>query len=330
MLTLGWVFSGVVKIDQNRRGIYERFGRPITVLGPGLHIVLPRPFGQVRLTEFGTIRSLVLTDNADAAKAAVDTATAEGDPPDSANRLWDNSPEDATCLVARTAEGGGGFEMLTVNLRILYRVRQSDQGAMDALYNVSSPDALLRSLAHRELVRFFASETLEGVMATRRDTMADIMARHVQQELDRHKAGIEIVAVVVDSIQPPAAAAQSWRAVQAAEVKAQMSVAEERARAMGTAALARRDAYTQQASALAQAASIRMEAQANATRMIGDDRSWQTGGRAFLLERYLGGLKAALDGTAMAVLDSRLPNSFLDLRDGAPVSSPSVDDVMAK
>lgn len=315
MILLAWSFSGVVKIGQNQRGVYEFFGAPRAVLGPGLHLIPPRPFGYVRLTEFGTIRSTVIADTPDATKIVADTSTAESEAPDSANRLWENSPDDASYLVARSNDSRAGFEALTVNLRILYRVRLSDQGAMDALYNVSSPDDLLRSLARHDLVTFFASETLDGVMATRRDKMAEIISMKLQQDLDRRQSGIEVVAVLIDSVQPPAAAAKSWRAVQAAEVRARMSIAEERTRAAGTAALARRDAYTAQSSSLAEAETIRNAARADAARMTGDDRAWQTGGRAFVFEYYLAALKTSLRDAAVTVVDSRIPRSLLDLRE---------------
>ncbi|WP_367161224.1 SPFH domain-containing protein (plasmid) [Kozakia baliensis] len=327
---LAWIFSGVVKIDQNQRGVYEIFGVPQTVLGPGLHILLPRPFAHVRLTEFGTILSTVISDNTDITKVVADSSTAEGEPPDTANRLWDNSPEDASYLVARNADGHASFEVLTVNLRILYRVRLSDRGAMDALYNVAHPDVLLRSLARHDLLVFFASETLDGVMATRRDRIAGVISAQLQHDLDQRRSGIEIVAVVIDSIQPPAAAARSWRAVQAAEIKAQMNVAEERARAAATTALAQRDAYTQRSAAQAQSEAIQKMAQADAIRMSGDDRCWRAGGSAFLLERYLAILQNNLNKAAITVVDSRIPRSLLDLRDISPASLLSTDTAPPK
>ncbi|MCH4092012.1 SPFH domain-containing protein [Acetobacter sp.] len=328
MVLLVWSFSGVVKIGQNQRGVYEFFGAPRAVLSPGLHLIAPRPFGYVRLTEFGTIRSIIIADTSDAAKTVTDSSTAEGEAPDSANHLWENSPDDASYLVARSNDGRAGFEILTVNLRILYRVRLSDQGVMDALYNVSSPDDLLRSLARHDLVTFFASETLDGVMATRRDKIAEIISMKLQQALDSRHSGIEVVAVLIDSVQPPAAAAKSWRAVQAAEVRARMSIAEERTRAAGTAALARRDAYTAQSFSLAEAETIRNTARADAARMTGDDKAWQAGGRAFLFEYYLAALKTNLRDAAITVVDSHIPRSLLDLRETQSGQLPP-DDRMA-
>ncbi|AQS85987.1 MAG: SPFH domain-containing protein [Acetobacter aceti] len=315
MILLVWSFSGVVKIDQNQRGVYEFLGAPRAVLSPGLHLIVPRPFGYVRLTEFGTIRSTVIADTSDITKIVADTSTAEGEAPDSANRLWENASDAASYLVARSNDGQAGFEALTINLRILYRVRLSDQGAMDALYNVSSPNELVRSLARHDLVTFFASETLDGVMATRRDKMAEIISMNLQKDLDRNHSGIEVVALLIDSVQPPPAAAKSWRAVQAAEIKARMSIAEEYTRAAGTTALARRDAYTAQSSSLAEAATIRNAARADTARMTGDDKAWQAGGHAFVFEYYLAALKTSLRDAAVTVVDSHISRSLLDLRE---------------
>ncbi|WP_086642736.1 SPFH domain-containing protein [Acetobacter sp. DsW_063] len=330
MLLLTWAGSGVVQIPQNQRGVYERFGVPTAVLRPGLHVTLPAPLGRVRLVEFGAIHSLAVSDATAAARAS-DVSTAEGEPPDSANRLWDGSPEDASYLVARTqSDGRAGFETMTANLRVLYRVRLSDHGAMDSLYTVASPETLLRSLARRRLVDFFASETLDGVMATRREHIAETLSRNLQQDLDSHRSGLEVVAVLVDSVQPPAAAAKAWRLVQAAEIKARTSISEENARAEETHALAARDSYTDEAQATAQAQSIRSSAEADAARMDGDATAWRVGGRAFLLERYLANLKRGLVGANITVLDAKVQNALLDMRAGATSPSAPQDNLDTK
>ncbi|WP_415488465.1 SPFH domain-containing protein [Acetobacter sp.] len=314
MLLLAWAGSGIVQIAQDRRGVYERLGVPIAVLDPGLHVTLPAPFGRVRQIEFGTIHSLAVTDAPLAAHEA-DISKAEDEPPSSANRLWDGSPDDASWLIAREQSGNrAGFEMLTANLRILYRVRMSQQGAMDALYTVSSPETLLNSLAHRSLTDFFASETMDGVMATRREHIAQQISEKLQTYLNHYHSGLEIVAVLIDGIQPPATTAKSWRMVQAAEVKAQTSIAEENTRAEGTHALAERDAYELRAQSTAEAETIRRTAVADTLRMNGDEAAWQTGGQAFLLERYLGNLKQSLEKTSLTIVDGHLHDGVFDLR----------------
>jgi regulator of protease activity HflC (stomatin/prohibitin superfamily) len=57
---LCWALSGLKLIDLSHRGVYERFGAPVAVYGPGLHLLLPWPFGRLRLVEYGTIHSVAI------------------------------------------------------------------------------------------------------------------------------------------------------------------------------------------------------------------------------------------------------------------------------
>ena len=90
VLLVGWLMTGIREIAIDGRGIYERFGKPVEVLGPGLHAGLPWPFGRLRTVENGSIHAIstVIEDD-----EAPDTSDAEGLAPDSANRLWDAAHE---------------------------------------------------------------------------------------------------------------------------------------------------------------------------------------------------------------------------------------------
>lgn len=54
----GWLLSGVREIGMDARGVYERFGKPVAVLGPGLHLGLPWPLGRVLAVENGVVHEL--------------------------------------------------------------------------------------------------------------------------------------------------------------------------------------------------------------------------------------------------------------------------------
>lgn len=58
MALLGWLLSGLTQVPLHQWGIYERFGRPLVVLAPGLHVGLPWPFGRVRAVEYGAVHEL--------------------------------------------------------------------------------------------------------------------------------------------------------------------------------------------------------------------------------------------------------------------------------
>ena len=67
---LCWGLSGLKLIDLSHRGVYERFGAPVAVYGPGLHLLLPWPFGRLRPVEYGAIHSVAI---------GVDAGSAEGE-----------------------------------------------------------------------------------------------------------------------------------------------------------------------------------------------------------------------------------------------------------
>lgn len=77
---LCWGLSGLKLIDLSHRGVYERFGAPVTVYGPGLHLLLPWPFGRLRLVEYGAIHSVAIgvdSDSAEGTSAVSSAALAE-------------------------------------------------------------------------------------------------------------------------------------------------------------------------------------------------------------------------------------------------------------
>ena len=55
---VGWLLTGVHEIPLQGRGIYERFGKPLQVFGPGLHTGLPWPLGRVLIVENGVVHEL--------------------------------------------------------------------------------------------------------------------------------------------------------------------------------------------------------------------------------------------------------------------------------
>ncbi len=85
-----WALTGLKLIDLGHRGIYERFGAPVAVLGPGLHLIMPWPLGRLLPVEFGTIHSVAIgVDNSTSDTA--EQVGAEDTPPLSLDRLWESA-----------------------------------------------------------------------------------------------------------------------------------------------------------------------------------------------------------------------------------------------
>ncbi|MBS0558842.1 MAG: hypothetical protein JSR21_02200, partial [Proteobacteria bacterium] len=331
LLLVLWGLTGVVLVGTDQRAIYERFGAPIAVLHSGLHVVLPWPVGRVRHVEFGTIQQTTLSDTDFAPTAPL--VGAEDRAPLEADRLWEERhPSELTFLIASKAPVAGSsterqsFQVVSADVRLLYRIGLTDADAMQAAYRTNDPEALLRGVAGRVLSRFFAGRTLDDVLGDNRDMLAERLRASVQQELVRARCGIELVALVIEAIHPPGGAAEAYHAVQAAEIKATTSIAAERGRAIADLSKAKQYATELVSQAKAAAAEAVSAAQIDLTRFTADRAAARAGGAAFIVNRRLTDLAHALSREQLVIVDHRIPAAsipFLDLRPPAPAASAS-------
>ena len=330
LLVLAWGLTGVTRIGVAERGVYERFGAPVAVVPPGLHVLLPWPFGRIRRVEFGVVHAVAIGAEPGGTKLAVDTSTADGPPPLSANRLWDEqSGTDSAYLIASRGGGQQSFETVSANIRVLYRIGLDDESARRALYGVVAPDALVRSLSDRLLARFFVDRTLDQVLGARREQVADDLRAALQAELDARRSGVEVVAVIVESIHPPSGAAMAYRGVQAAQIVASTRSAEETGRAFGSLSVAARDAHNLNDQAQALAAELVGAARSDRWQADADTLAYRDGGRAFLLERYFANLRGALGHDAgLEIIDNRLDRSEAPMVDLRPPAAAAESNAM--
>lgn len=308
VMALGWALSGVHEIPMQGRGIYERFGKPVEVLGPGLHGGLPWPFGRVLAVENGVVHELA-TSVADAsgATSAPVSDSAEGPAPASTNRLWDASHiNEKSQVIASSAGDKQGFQIVNMDVRLVYRIGLSDEAAMAATYNSADVPMLIRSTASRVLVHDFASRTLDELLGEQRSDLARDIGNAIQADLRRLDSGVEILATVVEAIHPPAGAANAYHAVQAAQIGAQALIARERGAASSTSNVAQLNATQTHDKATASAREVMAGAQAAQLRFSAEQQGYARAGQAFLLEQYLTQLSQGLAHSKMLVLDHRL------------------------
>ncbi|MFJ4144171.1 protease modulator HflK [Pseudomonas sp. NPDC089734] len=326
MAALGWALTGVHEIPMQGRGIYERFGKPVEVFGPGLHAGLPWPFGQVRAVENGVVHELATSVSEAGAETSLDPA--EGPPPASAHRLWDASHiNEKSQVIASTAGGRQGFQVVNMDVRFVYRIGLTDAAAMAATYNSADVPTLIRSTASRVLVHDFASRTLDELLGEQRTDLATDIGKAVQADLQRLDSGVEILATVVEAIHPPAGAANAYHSVQAAQISAQALIARERGAASEQASQAQLNASVARDRASANAREVLATAQGSDLRFSAERQAYAKAGQAFLLEQYLTQLSHGLANARLLVLDHRLGGDSaptIDLRPFTPPADPTV------
>jgi regulator of protease activity HflC (stomatin/prohibitin superfamily) len=312
---VGWLLTGVHEVRLQERGIYERFGKPVEVFGPGLHIALPWPWGRLLSVENGVVHELA-TSVGDSG-AATEASPAEGPAPAIANRLWDASHvNDKSQVIASQRADQQSFQIVNMDVRFVYRIGLTDSAALAATYNSADVPTLIRSTASRVLVHEFASRTLDGLLGADRVSLAEEIGRAVQADLQSLDSGVEVLATVVEAIHPPAGAANAYHAVQAAQIGVQASIARERGAAAEQTNQALLQASIANDQAQATAREIDATARAADLQFSADRQAYATAGHAFVLEQYLSQLSQGLVNAKLLILDHRL---------GGSGNSPTID-----
>ena len=314
---VGWSLTGIHEISLQGRGIYERFGKPVEVFGPGLHAGLPWPLGRVLSVENGVVHELATSVGE--ATAPIVAEPAEGPAPTTANRLWDASHvNDKSQVIASSRADKQSFQIVNMDVRFVYRIGLTDQAALAATYNSANVPTLIRSTASRILVHDFASRTLDCLLGEDRVGLAEEIGRAVQADLEKLDSGVEILATVVEAIHPPAGAANAYHGVQAAQIAAQALISRERGAAAEATNQAQLQASIARDQATASAREINAAAQAADLKFSAEQKAYASAGQAFVLEQYFSQLSQGLTNARLLVLDHRLGGSgnapTIDLR----------------
>ncbi|MFU0922146.1 protease modulator HflK [Kluyvera sichuanensis] len=318
LAVLGWLLSGLTQVPLHQRGIYERFGRPMAVLSPGLHAGLPWPFGRVRAVEYGAVHELRLSDEPEQ-KARNDVPdSAEGPAPQNSWRLWDSSHlTDQSQVIASQAADKQSFQIVNMDIRLIWRVGLRNEDALNSQYQAEDLPVLIRSIARQVLVAQFASKQLDELLNEQRASLATTLNQQIQQRLTALHTGVELLSTRIEAIHPPAGAADAYHGVQAAQIAASARVARERGYAATVTNGARQNAETRENDAQAFAAENLSRAQAAAAQFAADSQAWQQAGQAFILERRYHILSQTLAHTPLLILDSHLQGTnepVLDMR----------------
>lgn len=317
---VGWLISGLHQIPLSQRGVYEQFGQPVKVLLPGIHIGLPWPFGRVRSVDYGAVYELQLSDELSTAKSSAPKIEdpIEGPAPQDSWRLWDNThTTDQAQVIASAIGDKQSFQIVNMDIRLIWRVGMHDTDAMNSLYHADDLPSIIQRVARQVLTQYFAHQQLDVLLNEQRAGMSVVLNNAIKQRLSHLNLGVELLFTRVESIHPPAGAANAYHGVQAAQIAANALIAREKGYAAALANDSQRVALT--AINTAQAFSHEQQAQADnaLVRYSAEHDSWEINPQAFINERRYQILSKALSHTPLLILDDEISEHhapILDLR----------------
>jgi len=191
----------VVFVDAGEQGVLEHYGKATQVLGPGPHLKLPWPADVVYRFRTDQIQSFTIgyTNDAQSEASRVVLWTVSHAKEENflvGNRSLETGKSDNT-----NDMGNKPLGLISVSIPVQYQITN----VKDWVYNNTTPQDFLESLATMEVVHYFAGSDLNDILSRGRLDATSILRDRIQASVDEHKLGAKIVFVGLQDIHPPTA-----------------------------------------------------------------------------------------------------------------------------
>src|SRR5665213_2693391 len=232
----------LVFIDVGEQAVREHFGRPVATLGPGAHFKWPWPADKIYRFRTEQIQSFAVGYTPDAQTAAANVILWTVSHNKEENFLVANRAAVTTGANTNDAAKAQAVGLITVSIPVQFQITN----VLDWVYKNSEPDALLKDLATREVVRYLAGVDLNDVLSQNRSQAAEELRDRIQNAANARALGAKIVFVGLQDIHPPTASdvAASYEKVVSAEETRLATVLAAQADAIRTNALADAQSFT--------------------------------------------------------------------------------------
>jgi regulator of protease activity HflC (stomatin/prohibitin superfamily) len=238
-LAVLWLSTMVVFVDAGEQAVLEHYGQPVDVLAPGGHWKMPWPVDKIYRFRTEQIQSFAVGYTPDAQTDAMPVV------------LWtiphakeENFLVGATndINVATNDTSAKPVALITVSIPVQFQITNITQW----IYQNSTPDDLLQSLATREVVHYLAGSDLNHILSHGRLEAASALRDRIQAAANERQLGAKIVFVGLQDIHPPTGSevAATYEKVVGAEQTRLAKILDAEAAAIRTNSLADARAFT--------------------------------------------------------------------------------------
>ncbi|MCH5278047.1 MAG: FtsH protease activity modulator HflK [Desulfovibrionaceae bacterium] len=190
-----WVLTGIYIVQPDEQGVVLRFGRYVRTVGAGPHYHLPYPVEQVYRPKVSQVRQAEVGYRSQSTGGVFQQGRVQ--PVD----------EESAMLT-------GDENIINVQFNIQYHIKPD--GAVDYLFNVTQPDAVVKKAAEAAMREVIGKTTLDAALTGGRVKIQDDVTRLLQNILDRYQVGVQVVAVQMQDVQPPRDVSDAFKDVASA------------------------------------------------------------------------------------------------------------------
>ena len=167
---VAWASTGVYTVQPGEEAVLRRFGQFNSVAGPGLHWFVPNPIG---------IRVVVRKDEV---------------------RRLELGFRGGTSVPAESLMITGDENIVDVQLLVQYDIKDT----AEFLFNVVDPDGItMRDVAETSLRQVVGARNIDDVLTTGKEEVQSSTRIQLQSLLDTYQAGINIIQVQLQNVNPP-------------------------------------------------------------------------------------------------------------------------------
>lgn len=245
-LAIAYLASGIFIVAPDERAVVLRFGKLVRDAGPGPHYRLPAPIEREIKVQVTKIR-----------KEEIGFQTIAPGPPPRFRQV----PKEALMLT-------GDNNIVDLDFIIQYRVVQTPQGLADFLFNVSDPRQALRDAAEASMREVIGASKIDDALTEGKQEIQEAAERALQAVLDEYGAGIQVVTVKLQDVEPPGDVIDAFKDVISAEQDKERMINEARGYANDIVPNARGEAAQILNVAEAYAQALVAEAEGSADRFV--------------------------------------------------------------
>jgi regulator of protease activity HflC (stomatin/prohibitin superfamily) len=200
---LFWLATGIVYVQSHQQAAVYRLGvLQDEMLSPGLHLTLPYPLDKSEIYDTETVNKITIgyksTTNQD--------------------NLWTEAHGESEYRLLL----GSGNELVSINLRIEYRISDLKQ----YLTYGAQPERILEATAYELVTERTINADLETFLSSNREFFAETLKVQLTERIALRNTGLEVINVIMESIHPPVEVAQVYQAFIGAEIDAEQKILE--------------------------------------------------------------------------------------------------------
>lgn len=190
-----WAASGIYIVAPDERGVVLRFGKVVRETDSGPHYRLPWPIEQVLKPSVTSIR-----------KEEIGFRTIEAGPP----ARYQEIDDEALMLT-------GDENIVKLEFIVQYKIRADAEATSAFLFNMRNPQGTLRAIAEAAMREVIGRTNIDGALTEGKEVIQVAAQKELQRILDHYAAGIEVVTVQLQDVDPPDQVSEAFKDVISAQ-----------------------------------------------------------------------------------------------------------------